>query len=66
MFESQLSYNFTMLTRPTIGENWQLVTSEPVESKKNRLKFKTAGKLPINLEEFIVYTPILIKENRRM
>ena len=26
--------------------------------KNNRLKFKTAGKLPIVLEEFIEYTPI--------
>ena len=26
--------------------------------RNNRLKFKTAGKLPIILEEFIEYTPI--------
>ena len=31
-----------------------------------RLKFKTAGKLPTILKEFIEYTPNLIKENRRM
>ena len=34
--------------------------------RNNRLKFKTAGKLPINLEEFIELYPGLIKENRRM
>ena len=34
-----------------IGENRQLVTNEPVE-------VKTAGKLPIILEESIEYTPI--------
>ena len=34
---------------------------------ENRLKFKTAEKLPIILEEPMEYTPILIiKENRRM
>ena len=41
-----------------IGENRQLVTDEPVDLKNNRLKFKTAGKLPVILEEFIEYTPI--------
>ena len=41
-----------------IGENRQLVTNEPVEFGNNRLKFKTAGKIPIILEEFIEYTPI--------
>ena len=41
-----------------IGENRQLVTNEPVEFENNRLKFKTAGKLPIILEEFVEYTPI--------
>ena len=40
-------------------ENQQLVTDEPVEfEKKNRLKFKTAWKLPFVLEEFIEYSPI--------
>ena len=34
--------------------------------RNNRLKFKSAGKLPIILEEFIEYTSNLIKENRRM
>jgi hypothetical protein len=34
--------------------------------RNNRLKFKIAGKLAIILEEFIEYTPNLIKENRRM
>ena len=34
--------------------------------KNNRLKFTTAGKLLIILEEFIQYTPSLIKENRWM
>ena len=40
-----------------IGENRQLVANEPVEFENNRLKFfKTEGKLPIILEEFIEYT----------
>ena len=35
--------------------------------RNNRLKFKTSGKLPIILEEFIEeYTPNLINENQRM
>ena len=34
--------------------------------RNNRLKFKTTGQLPIILEEFIEYTPILMKENRTM
>ena len=38
-----------------IGENRQLVTDEPVE-------FKTTGKLPIILEEFIEINPNLMKE----
>ena len=40
-----------------IGENQQLVTDEPVKFEKYRLKFKTAGKLPIILEESIEYSP---------
>ena len=41
-----------------IGENWQLVTNEPVSSlRNNRLKFKTAGKSPVILEEYIEHTP---------
>ena len=43
---------------PMIGINRQLVTNEPVELRKNRLKFKTSRKLPIVLEEFVKYTPI--------
>ena len=34
--------------------------------RNNRLKFKTAGKLPIILEEFYSMYPNLIKENLRM
>ena len=34
-----------------IGEN-------RLSLRNNRLKFKTAGKLPIILEEFIEYTPV--------
>ena len=46
-----------------IGENRQLVTDEPVEfEKNNRLKSKTARKLPVILEEFIEYTPISYKK----
>jgi hypothetical protein len=41
-----------------IGENRQLVTDEPVEFEKEPIEFKTAGILPIILEEFIEYTPI--------
>ena len=41
---------------PMIGDKRQLVTNEPVEFEKHRLKFKTARKLPIILEEFIEYT----------
>ena len=42
-----------------IGENRQLVTDELVEFEKlNQLKFKTAGKLPVILEESIEYSPI--------
>ena len=41
-----------------IAENRQLVTNEPVEFEKNRLKFKTTWKLPIILEESIEYTQI--------
>ena len=36
-----------------IGENRQLVTNEPVELENKRLKFKTAGKSPNILEEFL-------------
>ena len=41
-----------------IGENRQLITNEPVEFRNDRLEFKTPGKLPIILEEFIEYTTI--------
>ena len=34
--------------------------------RNNRLKFRASGKLPIILEEFIEYTPILIKKNQNM
>ena len=42
---------------PMIGENRQLVIDEPVEFENNRLNFKTAGRLPTILEEFIEYIP---------
>ena len=41
-----------------IGENRQLVTKNRLSLRSNQLKFKTAWKLPIVLEEFIEYTPI--------
>ena len=41
-----------------IRENRQLVKDEPVDLRNNWLRFKTAGKLPIILEEFIEYTLI--------
>ena len=37
-----------------------------LSSRNNRLKFKTAGKLPIILEESIEYTQNSVKGNRRM
>jgi hypothetical protein len=49
-----------------IGENWQLITNEPVDLRNNWLKLKTAEKLLIISEIFIEYTSGLIKENRRM
>ena len=49
-----------------IRENRQLVTNEPVEFENNQLMFKTAGKLPIILEEFCRRYPNLIKEDRIM
>ena len=49
-----------------IGENRQLVKDEAAEFENSRLKFKTAGKLPIILEEFIRIFPSLIKESRTM
>ena len=42
-----------------IGEN-------RLSLRNNRLKFKTVGKLPIDLEEYMEYTPYLIKENQRL
>jgi hypothetical protein len=50
-----------------IGENRQFVTDEPVSLRNNRVKIETGGKSPIVLKEFIEeYTPLTIKENRRM
>ena len=45
-----------LVHNPMIGDNRQLVTYELVSLSNNRLKFKTAGKLPITLEESIEYT----------
>ena len=39
------------------GENRPLVKDELVEFNKNRLHFKTRGKLPILLDESMEYTP---------
>ena len=39
------------------GEIRLLVTDEPVEFNKNRLHFKTRGKLLIILDESMEYTP---------
>ena len=50
-----------------VRENRQLVTDKPVEFEKTPLgRFKTAGKLPIALKEFMDYTQISWRENRRM
>ena len=48
-----------------IGGNFPAVLDLNRLSLRNkRLKFKTSGKLPISLEEFIEYIPNLMKENR--
>ena len=41
-----------------IRKNWQLVQMNRLSLRNNQLKLKTAGKLPIILEEFIAYTPV--------
>ena len=43
------------LSDAMIGGNWQLQMHR-LSLRNNRLKFKTAGKLPIILEESIEYT----------
>ena len=56
------------MSRSMIGENWELVTDEPVGrvSENNRLKFETAEKLPMILEEFCRIYPKFKEENWRM
>ena len=39
---------------PAISYRW----NKRLSLRINRMKFKTAGKLPITIEEFIEYTPI--------
>ena len=41
-----------------MGENWQLVTNEPVEFEKSPGEVQTAGKLSIILEESMEHTSI--------
>jgi len=41
-----------------IEEKRQLVQMNQLSLRNNRLKFKTAGKLPIVLKEFMEHTPI--------
>ena len=48
------------------GRTGSLLQMNRLSLRNNRLNFKTVGKLPVILEEFIEYTPISIKENRRM
>ena len=48
------------------GRTGNLLQVNLLSLGNNRLKFETAGKLPINLEEFKEYFPNLIKEKRRM
>jgi hypothetical protein len=43
---------------PMIGENRQLVKMNRLSLRNNLLKFKTAGKVLVIVEEFILYTPI--------
>jgi hypothetical protein len=55
-----------MLQEAMNGENWLLVTDEPVEFENNWLKCKNLGKLPIILEESMDYNPNLMKKNQKM
>ena len=43
-----------------------LVTDEPAELEKNRLKFESSGRLPIILQEFIEYFLHLTKDIGKM
>jgi hypothetical protein len=50
---------------PMNGENWLLVTKEPVEFKNNQLKFKTLGKEIHHFRGLYGIYIKLIKKNRR-
>ena len=54
------------LACPMPGLVGTLLLMNRLSLRNNRLKFKTAGKLPIVSEEFKEHTPILMKQNRRM
>jgi len=49
-----------------LGRTCSSVQMNLLSLRNNRLTFKTLGKLSIILEEFIDYTPLLIRENWRM
>ena len=42
----------------SMSKNLSITEMNRLSLRNNRLKFKTTGKLPIILEEFIEYTPI--------
>lgn len=55
--DQQIYLGKALLREAMNGENWSLVTDEPVIVEYNRFKFKTLWKLPVNLEEYMEYTP---------
>ena len=49
-----------------IGENWQLVTNEPVEFEKRPVEIQDCRKITDHFREIYRIYSNLIKENRRM
>ena len=49
-----------------IGENWQLVTNEPVEFEKKPVEVQDCREITDHFEGICRIYPNLIKENRRM
>jgi len=59
LFSLSTHLKLNMLNMVTmIGENWPMLQMNRLSLRINWLKFTIAGKLPINLEEFVEYTPI--------
>ena len=48
------------------GENWQLVTNEPVEFEKSPVEVRTKRKITSHSRGIYRIHPNLVKENRRM